>query len=216
MNIAEIKDMFDDIFKNIKVKSIKTIYEKTDTDDYKLIISLHMISKDSIIAHTKFIFLVDATKSKTVDNTFSYLYDMNCVYRKIDFKNLILDLKDKIIQIIETKDFGKNFKNLNRFISDTPITNINNILAKNNITAISVYTLEYTPKFKIAACDETTYDFVISLSNGFEIALVLNKDDKFIFTYKFLDITKTFDYYDISNMASKVATTLVELLEDII
>lgn len=216
MNIAEIKNMFDNIFEDIKVKSIKTIYEKTDDDEFKLIISLHMIAKDSIIAHTKFIFLVNSEKSKTVENTFSYLYDMNCVYRKVDFNDTISNLKESIIKIIETNDFGKNYKNLNRFISDTPITNINSILSKNDITTISVYTFIYSPKFKIAPCDKTTYDFIISLSNGFKITLVLSKDEKFMFTYKFLDITKIFEYDEISNMSNKVASSLKELLEEII
>lgn len=216
MNIAEIKTMFDNIFNDIKIKSIKTIYEKTDAEEFKLIISLHMITKNSIIAHTKFIFLVNAEKTKTIENTFSYLYDMNCVYRKIDFNDDISNLKESITRVLETNDFGKNFKNLNRFISDTPITNINNILSKNDITAISVYTFEYSPKFKIAACDETTYDFIISLSNGFEITLVLSKDEKFIFTYKFLYIIKTVEYDDISNMSNKVASSLIQLLEEVL
>ncbi len=219
MKIQEINDLFKEIFTDIKVKSVKNVYEKTDTSDYKLIISIHNIVSNTIIAHTKFIFLVDENRINTVNNNFMYLYNMNCEYRTMEYKkDSYTDLKDKISKIITTNDFGKDFKNLNRFITDTPITNINNGLANNEITAVSVYSFQYNPKFKITACDEATYDFLISLSNGFEITLVLNKNtsDMFILTYKFLDTIKIFEFEDIGNMTKKVSNTLSELLKSIL
>ena len=219
MKIQDINNIFDEIFKDIKVKSVKNVYEKTENEsEYKLIISIHNIVSNTIIAHTKFVFLVDSDKINALNNNFTYLYDMNCVYRTVGYgKDNYNQLKDKISKIIETNDFGIHFKNLNAFISDTPITNINRELSKNNITAVSLYSFLYNPKFKITACDETTYDFSISLSNGFELSFTLKKNTEkiFIFTYKYLDIIKTFEFDNISNLSRKISTTLAEVLDDI-
>ena len=54
-------------------------------------------------------------KRNIIDNSFIYLYDINCNYHKIDFSN-ITDMKNKIETIIESNDFGEEIQILSDFI----------------------------------------------------------------------------------------------------
>ena len=62
IKISDVEDAFKEIFadENGVVKSISTIYEKSDDKDFlKLIISIHGLATEDIsIIHTKFIFKV--------------------------------------------------------------------------------------------------------------------------------------------------------------
>jgi hypothetical protein len=98
IRIKEIEEVFKQVFKDEegKVSSIDTVYELSESEEYyKLVISIHNLSiEDTLIIHTKFIFKTDLGKSKIVDNSFIYLYDINCNYHKQNFSNVI-DLKIK-------------------------------------------------------------------------------------------------------------------------
>ena len=117
--ISEIEELLKEVFDEEKgvVNSVESIYESPEEGDFlKLVISIHgLVTEDTTIIHTKFIFKVDLEKRKTVEDSFIYLYDVNCVYHKLDFKNII-DLKDKITNIIESKDFGEDLQILSHFI----------------------------------------------------------------------------------------------------
>jgi hypothetical protein len=105
IRIAELEQTFKDIFdeEGGLVQSIETTYEKSLSGDfYKLVISIHGLSiGDTLIIHTKFIFKTDLEKRKLLDNSFIYLYDINCNYRKVDFNNVV-DMKNKIYSLYKT------------------------------------------------------------------------------------------------------------------
>ncbi len=110
IKIAEIEDIFKEVFQEEDgvVKTVETIYErpkKEDADFLKLVISIHGLSTDdSNIIHTKFLFKTDLEKREIVEREFIYLYDINCVYHKVEFDNII-DLKEKIENVIDTRSF---------------------------------------------------------------------------------------------------------------
>lgn len=119
IRISEIEQLFKELFEEEegKVSSVESIYELSrDEKFYKLVISIHNLStKDTSIIHTKFLFKTDLNKRHIIENNFLYLYDINCVYHNVDFKNII-ELKKKIEDIIESNDFGQDIQILSDFI----------------------------------------------------------------------------------------------------
>ena len=96
IKISEIQDLVREVFEDEDglANSVDSVYELSpDEDFYKLVISIQGLEiEDVSIIHTKFIFKVDLGKNHLIENSFIYLYDINCVYHKIEFDN-ILDLK---------------------------------------------------------------------------------------------------------------------------
>ena len=96
IKISEIEQVFKDVFvaEEGVVNTVESVYEMSrDEDFYKLVISIHGLStQDTSIIHTKFIFKTDLDKRHIIENSFIYLYDINCVYHKIDFDNVV-DMK---------------------------------------------------------------------------------------------------------------------------
>ena len=150
VTISEVEQTFKDLFQDEKgkVSAVETVYEQSkDKKFYKLVISIHGISiEDTLIIHTKFIFKTDLEKKNIIDNSFIYLYDINCVYDKIDFKNEI-DLKTKIDDIISSNDFGQDIQILSDFI-EAPGMFLNYYMRRSKITDYSIFDVEYQPKFK--------------------------------------------------------------------
>ena len=107
IKISEIEQTFKDVFQEEEglVQTLESVYELSEDEQfYKLVISLHNLSiKDTLIIHTKFIFKTDLKKTQIIDKSLIYLYDINCIYHKIDFNNVI-DLKEKIEKILETNN----------------------------------------------------------------------------------------------------------------
>ena len=119
IKISEIEQVFKDVFEEEEgvVNSVDTVYETSNNEEfYKLVISIHGLStQDTSIIHTKFIFKCDLNKRNIIDNSFIYLYNINCVYHKIEFSNVV-DLKNKIEDIIESRNFGEDLQILSDFI----------------------------------------------------------------------------------------------------
>ena len=96
IKIAEIEQVFKDIFdeEGGMVNSVDTVYEMSPEEDFlKLVISIHGLTlEDTSIIHTKFIFKTDLEKREIIEESFIYLYDINCVYHRIEFSTII-DLK---------------------------------------------------------------------------------------------------------------------------
>ena len=94
IKISEIEEVFRDTFEEEKglVNTVETVYEMSDKEDFlKLVISIHgLTTEDTSIIHTKFIFKTDLEKRNIIDNYFIYLYDINCIYHKIEFSTIIL------------------------------------------------------------------------------------------------------------------------------
>ncbi len=226
IKISEIEQTFKDIFEEEKglVQTVDTVYELSpDEDFYKLVISIHGLSiEDTSIIHTKFIFKTDLEKRNLVDMSFIYLYDINCIYHKIEFKNVI-DLKTKIEDIIESGNFGESIKILSDFI-EAPAMFINYYMRRYDITEYSVFDVTYNPKFKTTPCDKTTFDFEIDINNNYKIDLSIYKIDKpsddedhtdtYKFSFKFMDEIKTYETPTLDNIHYFIGSNIAKMLDE--
>lgn len=226
MKISEIEQVFKDIFdeEDGVVNTVESIYEiSVDEKFYKLVISVHGLStQNTSIIHTKFIFKTDLDKRNIIDNSLIYLYDINCIYHKIEFANVI-DLKKKIEDIIESNNFGEDLQILSDFI-ESPAMFLNYYMRRANITDYSIFDVEYEPKFKTAPCDKTTFDFNININNNYDMRLSIHKinrpiDDKednvdtYKFQFKFMDEIKTFETDTIKNVHFFIGDHIAKILD---
>jgi hypothetical protein len=225
IRIAEIEQTFKDIFEDEKglVHSVDTVYELSgDEEFYRLVISIHGLSiEDTSIIHTKFIFRTDLEKRNIIDNSFIYLYDINCIYHKMEFKN-VMDLKRKIEDILESGNFGEDIKILSDFI-EAPAMFLNYYMRRYNITDYSVFDVKYEPKFKTQACDKTTFDFEIDINNNYKIELSIYKIDKpsddedhtdmYKFSFKFMDEILTAETSTLDNIHYFIGMNISKLLD---
>jgi len=226
IRIAEVEEAFKEIFKEEDgvVTAIETIYEKSTDGDYlKLVICLQGLSTEDIsIIHTKFIFKTDLEKRNLIENSFIYLYDINCVYHKIEF-NSIIDMKKSIDDIIESNNFGEDIQILSDFI-EAPAMFLNYYMKRAKITEYSVFDVEYEPKFKIVSCDKTTFDFKININNSYDIEFSIHKIDKDltedpddIDTYKlqfrFMDEIESVESDTIKNIHFLIGSNMSKLLD---
>ena len=225
IRIAEIEQTFKDVFEDEEglVHSVETVYELSgDEEFYRLVISLHGLSiEDTSIIHTKFIFKTDLEKRNVIDNSFIYLYDINCIYHKMEFKN-VMDLKRKIEDILESGNFGEDIKILSDFI-EAPAMFLNYYMRRYNITDYSVFDVKYEPKFKTQACDKTTFDFEIDINNNYKIELSIYKIDKpsededhtdlYKFSFKFMDEILTAETETLDNIHYFIGQNIAHLLD---
>lgn len=223
IKISEIEQAFKEIFEEEegKVTSVESVYEESeDKDFYKLVISIHGLSaQDTFIIHTKFIFKTDLEKKNVIEESFLYLYDINCVYHRVKFNN-VLDMKKKIEDIIESNDFGEDLKILSDFIG-APSMFLNYYLKRAKITDYSVYDVIYEPKFKTQPCDETTFDFEINVNNNYMIDLSIKKTnreadeefDTYTFRFKFLDEYHTVETDSIQNIHFFIGSNIAKILD---
>jgi hypothetical protein len=212
MRISEIEQIFKDIFDEEKglVQSVDTVYEKSSNGDfYRLVISIHGLNiEDTSIIHTKFIFRTDLDKRELNDMSFIYLYDINCIYHKMEFKNP-LDLKEKIEDIIKSGNFGQGILTLSDFIQ-APAMFLNYYMKRYDITDYSVFDVVYDPKLKTTPCDDTTFDFKININDNYFIDLSIHKIDKksddedpsdyYKFQFKFMDDITTVESDTLDNI----------------
>lgn len=221
MRIDELEELVREIFEseNSVVSSVKTVKEKEENYT-KIVISIHgLIIDEFSTIHTKFIFysedLID------IDNNFRYLYDINCEYHLVEFIDKE-DLKNKIINIFKTNNFGEDIRTLSDFIG-APAMFLNYYLKKNNITDYSVFDVEYTPKFKIVPCSAITFDFKINIDDNYELEISLkkSKDDDgnlYKFTCKFMGNIETTEQRYIKNLnyiiGNIISTTLESKLKN--
>lgn len=224
IKVSEIETVFKEIFdeEEGKVSSVETIYEKSESEDsYKLVISIHSLSMgETIIIHTKFIFKTDLHKHLLANSSFIYLYDINCVYHKVDFENII-ELKKKIEGIVESNDFGIDIQILSDFI-EAPAMFLNYYMKKNKITDYSVFDVIYDPKFKTMPCDQVTFDFDININNSYHISLSMQKIDRkedeeydtYKFHFTFLDSHETVNTDSLKNIHFFIGSNIAKMLED--
>ena len=223
IKISEIENMFKEVFNEEKglVASVETLYETPKGEDFlKLVISLHGLNtEDATIIHTKFIFKVDSGKRHLIDNSFIYLYDINCVYHKIEFDNVI-DLQEKIEDITQSNDFGEDIQILSDFI-EAPAMFLNYYMKRAKITDYSVFEVEYEPKFKTHPCYKTSFDFKININNNYNIELSIwkieaQKDDavdKYKFQFRFMDEIKTVETDTLNNIHYFIGSNVAKLLD---
>jgi hypothetical protein len=226
IKISEIEQAFKDIFELEEgvVNTVESIYEMSlDEKFYKLVISIHGLStEDTSIIHTKFIFKTDLDKRNIIDNSFIYLYDINCIYHKMEFTNVV-DMKKKIEDIIESKSFGEDLQILSDFI-EAPAMFLNYYMRRSKITDYSIFDVEYEPKFKTTPCDKVTFDFKININNNYHMELSIHKidrpsDDKednvdvYKFQFKFMDEIETFESDTIKNVHFFIGDHIAKILD---
>jgi hypothetical protein len=224
IKISEIEEIFKEVFdeENGVVTSVDTVYETPDEEDYlKLIISIHGLSVEDIsIIHTKFIFKVDSEKRNIIDNSFIYLFDINCVYHKMEFTNVI-ELKQKIEDIIESNNFGQDMQILSDFI-EAPAMFLNYYMKRSKITDYSIFDVEYDPKFKTVPCEEITFDFDINVNDNYQIDLSISKKeqeedsdhDTYVFQFKFLDEYTTIENDTLTNIHFTIGSNIAKMLDE--
>ncbi len=225
IRIGEIEEVFKDIFNEDEgvVTSVDTVYEKSKEEDYlKLIICLQGLSTEDIsIIHTKFIFKTDLNKRHIIENSFIYLYDINCVYHKVEFDNII-DLKKQIEDIIESNNFGTDIQILSDF-TESPAMFLNYYMKKAKITEYSVFDVEYEPKFKTAACEKTTFDFSININDNYDIDVSIHKIDKdendedgidkYKLQFRFMDEIESVEVDTIKNLHFLIGSNIAKILD---
>jgi len=224
IRIAEIEQTFKDIFEKEEglVQSVDTVYElSNDEEFYKLVISIHGLSiEDTLIIHTKFIFKTDLEKRNLIDNSFIYLYDINCNYRKTDFRNIV-DLKTKIEDIIQSNDFGEDIQILSDFI-EAPAMFLNHYMRRAKITEYSIFDVIYEPKFKTAPCDAITFDFEININNNYKINVSIYKIDRksddeendvYRYKFSFMDEVETIESDTLRNIHFTIGSNVARILD---
>lgn len=221
--IIELEELFTDIFSDDKglVRSVETVYETPSDGDYlKLIISIHGLSSDDIsVIHTKFIFKVDVEKRNLIESSFVYLYDINCIYHKMEFDNMI-DLKKIVQDIIDTNDFGMNLQILSDFI-EAPAMFLNYYMRQEGMTDYSIFDVEYQPKFKTTPCNKTTFDFKININNNYDMEVSVRKIDRndedeldvYKFQFKFMDEITTTESDTLKNIHFTIGSGVAKLLD---
>ena len=224
VRIAEIEQTFKDIFEEEEglVQSVETTYEMSgDEEFYKLVISLHGLSiEDTLIIHTKFIFKTDLEKRNIIDNSFIYLYDINCNYHKVDFNNIV-DMKNKVEDIIQSNDFGEDIQILSDFI-EAPAMFLNYYMRRAKITDYSIFDVKYEPKFKTTPCDSITFDFEIDINNNYKIDVSIYKidrksdekeNDTYRYQFKFMDDIETIENDTIRNIHFTIGSNIARILD---
>jgi hypothetical protein len=223
IKISEIEEVFKDVFEEEEgmVNTVETVYEMSNKEDFlKLVISIHgLTTEDTSIIHTKFIFKTDLEKRNIIDNSFIYLYDINCVYHKMEFSTII-DLKKKIEDIVESKNFGEDLQILSDFI-EAPAMFLNYYMKRSNITDYSIFDVEYEPKFKTTPCDKTTFDFKININDNYHMELSISKidaedkeeKDTYRYQFRFMDEIETVEADTLKNLHYFIGSNIAKLLD---
>jgi hypothetical protein len=223
IKMAEIEQVFKDIFdeEDGMVNSVDTVYEMSPEEDFlKLVISIHGLTlEDTSIIHTKFIFKTDLEKRNIIENSFIYLYDINCIYHKMEFSTII-DLKKKIEDIVESKNFGEDLQILSDFI-EAPAMFLNYYMKRAKITDYSIFDVEYEPKFKTTPCDKTTFDFKININDNYHMELSISKidaesdeeEDIYRYQFRFMDEIETVEADTLKNLHFFIGSNIAKLLD---
>lgn len=224
IRIAEVEQAFKDIFQEEDgmAQSLETVYEiSNDEKFYRLVITIHGLSvEETMIIHTKFIFKTDLEKRLLIDKSFTYLYDINCIYHKMDFQNVI-DMKNKIANIVEQNNFGDDIKILSDFI-EAPAMFLNYYMRRAEITEYSVFDVKYEPKFKTQPCDSTTFDFEININNNYKFDVSIYKVDResddeepdtYRFNFKFMDEITTEESDSLQNIHFMIGSNIAKILD---
>lgn len=177
MTIENLDKIIKETFEDKLVTNVETVWElSNDEKFYKLVISLHGVdSEDTIIVHTKFIFKFNKDKRETIENSFIYLYDINCQYKSIEFDDN--NLSDKMLDIFYSNKFGTDIKSLSDFLSN-PVEELNVELNRMNIDKFSIFEVKYNPKYKIVPCKLINFDFDINVNNIYTFKTSISKVDK--------------------------------------
>ena len=216
-NFEDIKDNIELVLNNSRVQDLKPVWEKlNDRDGYKWVLTLHRFTWDNAnVLYTKIIVKTDSSKTKLLDNSFSYLYDLNCYYRDVKFSNLE-DFKIKLERIFKDNKFGLNLKRISEFVV-SPAMSLNEWLYKSKIDTISVFDFQYQPKFLILPCKKLSFDFLLNVNNKDEVNITIKRiltdqgdtqKEMFDYTFNYLDSFDTKQTEDLSTIVETIGSYL--------
>lgn len=202
MKFSSAQIVITDFFADSKVRSTKAVWEKMkDGKNLKWVLTLHNLNwGDALILYTKFILKVAPDKEDLSILQFSYLYDLNCKYHFINFKDES-DLKLKLQAIIFNDLFGDDIKSLSQF-TENPTMRLNKELSNQNITDYTVFDIDYSPKITVVPCKTSSFDFKFDINNVHKIELNIKKEkeDNYTFTFQFANKHTEVEVSDLSNI----------------
>jgi hypothetical protein len=215
----EVKECVEFVLDSSQVQDLKPVWEKAKDDNgYKWVLTLHRLTWDNAnVLYTKIIIRTDDSKSKLIDNRFSYLYELSCYYREVQFENLE-DFKVKLERIFKDNKFGVNLKRISEFLV-SPAMTLNEWFYKNKIDTISVFDFQYQPKFLVLPCKKLSFDFTLNINNKEDISITLKRKitetdnlTKDVYEYTFNRLNK-FETVEQENL-STIVETVTRYLKD--
>lgn len=210
ITIEEISKALKNVFSDAEILSTDNVYEKIEnSENLKLVIFLNkLFDGDISILYTKLIFVVDKEKTYLAQNSFSYLYDINCEYHTREFED-IEEFKKKVSNIFDNKIFGDNTLVLSKFI-ESPAVLINTWFEDNKIDDISIFNVKYGPKVHIMPCKSLFFSFDININNTNNIELIIKKekDGLFYLNFKIHDKTVTIERNNLSTLIETIGDTI--------
>jgi len=214
ITIKEIEDSLKNIFENSDVLNTDSVYEHIDdSENLKLVIFINKLfgEKENIL-YTKFIFTVDNSKKKLVNNSILYLYDINCKYVSVDFSDLD-DFEKKIKKIFKNKRFGNDLIFLSDFIKNPAIL-INDWFSKHLVKNINIMSIKYNPDMYVMSCKSLHFTFIINVNNmDVEFTLTKENNENYFFTFIINDETITINKSNLKNMDDTIGSTLKNKLK---
>jgi hypothetical protein len=216
ISLDNLENIINRLFDESKVSSVETVYEKTeDGKGLKMVVFIHNLfyNKTNII-YAKLLFLVDDQKTKVLKNHFTYLYDINCDYRRVNFNDLD-DLKEKISKVFLSRLFGNDIKILSDLMTH-PGTIIDKWFKENDMGEFSVYSFKYEPKIKVMPCENLFFNFVLNLDNKENIEIVLIKEGKSEYSLKFKcnDIVKDSTIQSLDGFVNEIGIYIKENIKN--
>ena len=181
IGLAEVEKIIKNVFDEAKVSSVKSLYDVDDENGKtKLIISMNnLFYEQNNILYTKFIFNVDNEHTKLTDNSFTYMYDINCKFKRVKFDS-ITSLQEKLNTILSQNKFGSDIKKISN-ANISLATDVNEWLGKNGVSNSSVYSIKYQPLVDNIPCESLFFKFEINIDDTRIITLNVkkNKDHDF-------------------------------------
>lgn len=234
MDTKSLENIIKDALDNTNVVNLDSVYEKGKLYN-KFIMSFHGLelplvaddlegtplnSMSNTVLHTKLVFRLDLKEDKIKEEqaSFWFLYDINCIYHKIDFDiDKPADLKDKIREVFLSNDFGKDIKNLSIFAFNAPSSSIADYLSKIGVTDLVVSEVIYNPKRVMFPCEETLFDFDITVNNiSIEMSFRKKHSKKYIFLFKLPSGIYEYEEDNTEQVAQKVGNYLNTLKEKLV
>jgi len=209
ITIKEIEDSIKNVFDNSDVLNTETVYEHIeDSENLKLIIFINkLFGEKNNILYTKLVFTVDSGKIKLENNSFLYLYDINCKYTNMDFFD-IEDFSKKIDKIFKKEIFGNDLKILSNFI-EKPATTINDWFTKHLIKNMSIVSVQYTPDMYIMPCKSLHFTFLININNvDVNFTLTKENNNNYIFSFIINGETITVNKPNLKNIEDTIGSVL--------
>lgn len=175
MTVNEALKILESVFGDEKAITAKSVWEK-DGEKYKYVLTAHgLLSGNKPVLLSKFILWADENKLELVSKNLTWLYDVNCVYRSVQFDNET-SLKSAAEKILKDYVFGNNLRTLSELSLLGTASKMNDCLAGKGIKNMSVHSFTYQPLHTVKPCEATTFDYKLSLNGEHEIQMSVRKD----------------------------------------